>query len=117
MTNMDHQHRIYAIDGPSDISARDFVRLYGPKLETILENPNAKILITDLSGVGIYTARYLISHHYRNAVLYHVGSKPRQNIANLDRVGGFKTQSEVRASMILDADEVFDISHRGQNLG
>jgi len=99
--------RVYAIDGPTDITTRDFIRLYGSKLESILEDPDASILLTDLPGVGIYTAKYLLSQHYRNATVYHVGKKPRQNIANLNLRGGFKTPAEAKAKMILDSDEVY----------
>nr|QBK85939.1 MAG: hypothetical protein LCMAC101_05340 [Marseillevirus LCMAC101] len=102
-----NKSRVYAINGPIDISSRDFIRLYGPKLESILEDPDASILLTDLPGVGIYTARYLLSQHYRNATVYHVGKKPRQNIANLNLRGGFKTPAEAKARMILDSGELY----------
>ena len=113
---MDNTTRIYAIDGPECISARDFIYLYGPKLERILEEPNAWIFLTDLPGVGIYTARYLLSQHYRNATVYHVGNEPRQNIANLNLAGGFETPDEAKSRMILDSDELFDISTNVLNI-
>ena len=107
---MANKSRVYAIDGPEDFSVKDFLHFYSSKLEIILEDPDASILLTDLPGVGIYTARYLLSQHYRNATVYHVGEKPRQNIANLNLCGGFKTRSEAKAKMILDSDELIDIS-------
>lgn len=101
--------RTYAILGPVEISSRDYSLFYGPKLEEILSNPNARILITDQPGVGIYTARYLKSQHYRNCILYHVGDNPQHNIGMLNTRCGFSTVAESHAQMILDSDKVIDI--------
>ncbi len=95
----------YAIDGSEHLTSAEFIKLYSSKLEEILEDPNAHILLTDFPGCGIFLARYLKGHFYRNAVLYHVGNNPSINIANLLTKGNFVTREECRAQMINDSDE------------
>jgi hypothetical protein len=94
---------IYAIDGPDDLSSYNFNKLYVPKLEKILEDPNAQILITDSSGCGILTSRYLKNNYYRNAIIYHLGDKPKHNLGNLPVRGGFISKAECTAQMMMDA--------------
>lgn len=95
---------VYAIDGPEDLSSKNFSILYTATLEDILEDPEARIIITDKQGCGIFIARYLEKHYYRNAIIYHMGQEPRHNIAKLKTQGGFMSKAEITAQMINDSD-------------
>ncbi len=90
----------------SPVTSAEFLKKYTSTLEEILEDPHAQILLTDLPGCGIYIARYLKERYYRNAVLYHVGGKPRVNIASLPTKGGFDNPEECKLQIIKNGDIV-----------
>jgi len=60
--------------GEESVTAAKFLSNHTAVLEKILEDPHASILFSDLPGDGgVFIARYLRGHYYRNAVLYHLG--------------------------------------------
>lgn len=78
-------------------------------LEDILDEVDSKIILTDLGPGGVLVARYLKRRYYRNAVLYHIGDKPRVNIANLPTKGGFSSAKECLESVMNSSDSVIKL--------
>ncbi len=106
---MSNVSKVYGFIDVTSITAVKFSVNIIPVLERILEDPNAQILFSDLSGGNIYISRYLREYYYRNAVLYHIGEKPRINLANLPMKGGFNTAKEVINALFRDADEIIQM--------
>ncbi len=98
--------KIYAFIDTSSITSLQFSIEIAPMLEDILEDPDARIIFSDLPGGNIYIARYLKGHYYRNATIYHIGEFPRFNLSNLPTKGGFRDNESVIETLIQDADIV-----------
>lgn len=93
--------------GEEPVTAAKFLSNHTAALEKILEDPHASILFSDLPGDGgVFIARYLRGHYYRNAVLYHLGEFPRVNLADLPTQGGFSSPAELHEALTTAADEV-----------
>lgn len=101
---------IYAIIGPQNISSLDFAVHYPDLLDRVLDDPNGKVIVSDDSGVSIYTIKYLQNHQYRNITVYHLGDKPRHKVGKYPTKGGFRTVSELQAALLTDSDRVLQIS-------
>ena len=76
--------KTYGFIGMGFISSTRFMREIVPILEKITRDPDAYIIVSDLPGDGgTFISRYLKEIYYRNATVYHIGDKPRSNIAHL----------------------------------
>lgn len=85
------------VDTKQPISSDLFMKRYSELLEDILDDPDARIFLSDIGPGSIFVARFLKKRYYRNATLHHVGDKPRINIADLPLKGGFKTRKECQS--------------------
>lgn len=92
-----------------DVSSSEFFSKYTRRLELILEKPNSTIFLNDFNTLSFYTGRYLKQHHYRNVVIYHLGSKPRVNFGGWTTKGGFKNEVSCIKKMKRDARKSSDL--------
>lgn len=84
------EKRVCAIIGPPTLTASEFNAKMQPILQ-VIDDPNISLIISDESGCGTLTLRYLAKRKYRNVTIYHLGEEPKvfKNISGLP----FKTQS------------------------
>ena len=114
--------RIYGIvvNKSRPISSELFIKKYSELLEEIMEDPDAKILLSDIGSGSIFVARFLKKRYYRNAILHHIGDKPRVNIANLPTKGGFTSHKECQRFIRKNSTDVIriksDVKKEGDSL-
>jgi hypothetical protein len=96
--------KTYGFIDESSIDISKFSVKITPILEKIIDRPDVCIIFSDISSGGVYINRFLKGHYYRNAVIYHVGDKPRINLSNLLTKGGFSDAENVKEAIIRDSD-------------
>ena len=99
--------RTWFIDGPEDLSLKEFYSNYVNKLEEILSDPETSIIITDRPGCSIQVARYFAKQKYRNCTIYHTGLNPRHNLGKFYTKGGFSTLEKCKKQMLKDSNKCF----------
>ena len=99
--------QVWFIDGPEKIEEKLFIQKYVPKLDKILKDSNASIIITDRPGCANKIARYLSTHGYRNCRVYHTGKNPRHKIGKFPYKGGFKDLTSCKNQLFRDCDLYF----------
>lgn len=71
---------VWYIDGPENLETKIFLNKYTLKLDNILQDPKASVIITDRPGCSTQVARYLSIAGYRNCTVYHIGDTPLHKI-------------------------------------
>lgn len=99
--------QVWFIDGPEKIEEKLFIQKYVSKLDEILQDSNASIIITDRPGCANKVARYLAKHGYRNCCIYHTGKNPRHKIGKFPCKGGFQDLDSCKNQLLRDCDSYF----------
>jgi len=103
------KQRIYFISGHrkfngDDITGEKFLEHYQEQLDKALENPNARFVVGDCSGIDSFAQYYLKSAGAENVVVFHMGEDPRNNVG-FPTISGFKTDESRDSAMTDVSDE------------
>lgn len=95
---------VYFISGHCDLSYSEFLEHYKFPIDQALESENAMFVIGDSRGCDSHAQQYLIDKT-KLVTVYHMKTKPLNNLGNYQTSGGYKSHKAKDSAMTLGSDQ------------